>query len=91
MNPTLKGLDQWPNRAALPSSSPVEAFSSPERVETAALNPEWIIADFNMDGTSTEWTTFIRTYRHPDGGICLYSKQAMADAFRAGYEAGRKA
>lgn len=43
MNPTLKGLDQWPNVASLPPSSPVEAFSEPGRVETAeqAFNLWW--------------------------------------------------
>jgi hypothetical protein len=90
MKPTLKGLDQWPNVSALPSSSPVEAVSSPERVETAVLSPEWITADFEWpSGNPTPWTVFIDHFRLGDGTFKAFNLDDMKAAFRAGYEVAK--
>jgi hypothetical protein len=88
MNPTLKGLNQWPNTSSLPPSSPEEAFSGLGRVETAVINPEWIIADFEMGGKATPWREFIHAH-WPAGRIKDYTMGDMKAAFRAGFEAGR--
>lgn len=91
MNPTLKGLDQWPNTSYLPPSSPVEAFSDPGRVDTAEINPEWVTADFEWpSGNPTPWTVFIDSYREGDGTFKAFNVEDMKAAFRAGFEAGRK-
>jgi hypothetical protein len=76
MNPTLKGLDQWPNMSALPPSSPVEAVSSPERVETAeeAFDAWWAKQEEHCQKQGYGW---------PNKVDCFL-------AFEAGYKAGRK-
>lgn len=91
MNPTLKGLDQWPNTSSLPPSSHVEAFSEPGRVETAedAFQTAFRDAERIAEKQNSACLEFMASYRQPDGEVCLYSKVAMSDAFCAGFEAGR--
>lgn len=159
MNPTLKGIDQWPNTVpaigaldasysaaqedriipmkepsenlkklledlkrmtpeemdtlklnlicniaapSLPSSSTATSSEAPDRVETSELNPEWLTADFEWPSRkATEWSLFMHTQKprlsdeeNEDGQtgfVDVFSVDQMKSAFRAGYEAGRKA
>lgn len=75
MNPTLKGLDQWPNTAP---SSPATPSESPERVETAE------------EAVKSFWRDFIGI--DPEKAVDMVWNEGVVEAaFRAGYEAGRKA
>lgn len=72
-------------------SVPVESVSEEKRVETVVLNPEWITADFEWpSGNPTPWTVFFRDH-YPKAGVLHWTVEDMKAAFRAGYEAGRKA
>lgn len=86
----LQAVDK--NRAALPPSSPATPSESPERVKTAELNPEWITADFEWPSVKpTQWSLFIQPFMEKWEQHTELTPEDMKAAFRAGYEAGRKA
>ena len=95
MNPTLKGLDQWPNVVKedrnqpnpdwVPSDAPVVVFGNVATQPAPKLNPDWITADMELGGQPTPFSRFWMEQGHASP-----VPEIVKRAYQAGYAEGSK-